>query len=477
MDARPRRGQLSLTHVWAAIAIGLPVAVTSLGKTMTMDLAYGLRAGADMIATHHLADVDTFTFTLGGQPWLNQQWVSQVVLAGVFDGWGWFGLAVARAALLAVSLGFVFGACRAQGASARLSAMLTVAGWLVGIELVGQLRAQQLGVALFALCLWCVTTRNHRWRLWFVPVATVVWANVHGSFPLALVLLLFAWLADRSTEPGRARSVLAAMGLTALATIATPWGLRSWSYVVDLATHPVVSKLVAEWARPTPGTLTGLLFFASLAAMVAVLVRAGRPIPWIPLLELAVFAVLGLLTIRGIVWWALAAPVLAAGVLSRARAVSEEPAERSWAYTALVAAIVIGSLAVLPAASRTDGTGTPTMLAFAPEDLVQAAREVAPEDSRAFVSQLYASWSEFSAPGFPVAVDSRIELFPDDVWDDYFTVTTAGPGWQAVLDEWDVDLLILDPGQSERLIEAVSDDAAWRAVVVRDDGAVFVRAR
>ena len=147
---------------------------------------------------------------------------------------------------------------------------------------------------------------------------------------------------------------------------------------MDLATHPVVSKLVAEWARPTPGTLTGLLFFASLVSVIAVLVRAGRPIQWIPLLELAVFAVVGLLTIRGIVWWALAAPVLVAGVLSRAPAVPEMPAERSWAYTALVIAIVVGSLAVLPAASRTDGIGTPTMLAFAPENLVQAAREAAP---------------------------------------------------------------------------------------------------
>lgn len=477
MEARLRRGQLSLTHVWAAIAIAMPVAVTSLGKTMTMDLAYGLRAGADMIATHHLADIDTFTFTIGGQPWLNQQWGSQVVLAGVFEGWGWFGLAVARAALLAVSLGFVFSACRAQRASARLSAMLTVAGWLVGIELVGQLRAQQLGVALFALCLWCVTTRSHGWRLWLVPVVTVVWANVHGSFPLAFVLLLFAWLADRSAEPGRARSVLVATGLTALATIATPWGFRTWTYVADLATNPVVSKLVAEWARPTAGTLTGVLFFVSLVAVLAVLVRAGRPIPWIPLLELTFFAVVGLLTIRGIVWWALAAPVLVAGVLSRAPAVPEAPTERSWAYTAIVVAVVVGSLAVLPSASRTDGIGTPTMVAFAPEDLVRAAREAAPEDSRAFVSQLYASWSEFSAPGFPVAVDSRIELFPDEVWDDYFTVTTAGPGWQAVLDGWGVDVLILDPGQSERLIEAVSDDAAWRAVFVGDDGAVFVRER
>ena len=442
---------------------------------MTMDLAYGLRAGADMIATHRLANVDTFTFTIGGQPWLNQQWGSQLVLAGVFDWWGWFGLAIARAALLAVTLGFVFASCRAQGTSARLSALLTVAGWLVGIELVGQLRAQELGVALFALCLWCVTTRSHSWRLWLVPVATVVWANVHGSFPLAMVLLVFAWLADRRTAPGRARSVLAATALTALATIATPWGYRTWTYVVDLATHPVVSRLVAEWARPTPGTLTGLLFFASLALVIAVLVRAGRPIQWIPLLELAVFAVVGLLTIRGIVWWALAAPVLVAGVLSRARPVAETPTERSWVYTALVFAIVVGSLAVLPAASRTDGSATPTMLAFAPEDLVRAARSSAPENSRAFVSQIYASWSEFSAPRFPVAVDPRIELFPEEVWDDYFTVTTAAPGWQAVLDRWGVDLLILDPGQSERLIEAAGDDAAWRSVVVGDDGSVFVR--
>ena len=45
-------------------------------------------------------DTDTFTFTAFGDPWLNQQWGAQAILAAVFRVAGWTGLAVFRAALV-----------------------------------------------------------------------------------------------------------------------------------------------------------------------------------------------------------------------------------------------------------------------------------------------------------------------------------------------------------------------------------------
>jgi len=59
--------------VWVAIAIAVPVVVAFLTPNSALDLAYQIRVGNVMLDTHHLLDMDTFTYTVYGQPWLNQQ--------------------------------------------------------------------------------------------------------------------------------------------------------------------------------------------------------------------------------------------------------------------------------------------------------------------------------------------------------------------------------------------------------------------
>jgi hypothetical protein len=73
-------------------------------------------------------------------------------------------------------------------------------------------------------------------------------------------------------------------------------------------------------------------------------------------------------------------------------------------------------------------------------------------------------------------VDSRIELFPEAIWDDYFVVSTGQEGWTDVLDRWGVTVLILDARQAEGLLAVIDDHPEWRLVDQNDDGAAYVRA-
>jgi hypothetical protein len=445
---------------------------------MSVDLAYQLRAGADMLASHRLADVDTFTFTVAGRPWLNQQWGAQVILAGLYRASGWGGLAVTRGVLLGAVLAFVYLACRAEGASARTSGLLTLAGWLVGSELLTQLRPQELALVLFAACVWALSTRHdHPGRIWFVPASVLLWVNLHGSFPLALLLLLFAWLEDRHARPRTARRLLVAMALAVGASFANPFGVRVFAYLVDLSSHPIVAKQVAEWDSPSIHSLTGLLFFASVLAVVGLLARRGGAVSWVRLVELGAFALIGLFAVRGVVWWSIAAPMLVAGVLARSKEPTDTAAnERSWMNAVIAAGVVILLAVSLPVGRGIDGaSGAPAVVSLAPERLIAAARGAVPPGTRAFVSQVYASWSEFSAPELPVAVDPRVEIFPESVWDDYFVVTTGREGWPSVLDRWNVGVLLLQPGQADGLLAVIGSNTDWHLILRTDDGSVYVR--
>jgi hypothetical protein len=81
-----------------------------------------------------------------------------------------------------------------------------------------------------------------------------------------------------------------------------------------------------------------------------------------------------------------------------------------------------------------------------------------------------------AVPATPIFVDSRIELFPTSVWDDYLTVSAGAPGWQETLDRWGVTMVVVVPDEQPGLLRALRSDDAWRLVHEDDDGLVFERA-
>jgi hypothetical protein len=481
LSAPQRQRRLpTIETAWAAIAVFVPTIVTFLTPTLAIDLAYQIRAGELMLDSHRVLSTDPFTFTMAGQPWLNQQWGAQVLLGFVFRAGGWPLIVVLRGALIAGIVWLLYLACRGRGVRPRTAALLTLTGWLSGIEILGQLRPQLFGLLLFSLCVWALATRQaHPKRVWIVPIAVLPWASLHGSFPLAIVLLAFAWLEDRADFPTIARSdLLAAVAALAISFV-NPYGFHAWTYIWDLSTNPVVSKQVSEWGPPSIKTWTGFFFFASLLAVGAFFARRERRVGWLPLLQLGTFAVLALLAGRGVAWWGLYAPVVLAGVISDGG--PDRPANPGTESSG-IPLVVIGALTALlllsvPTHVGTDpADGGPAALLFAPEQLVAAAESCAPPGAHIYASQVYASWTEFSATQLPVMVDSRIELFPIDVWRDYFTVTNGQDGWQDVLDRWRVEALIVHRGQSEGLESVIRDDPGWRVVMDTEAGKVYARA-
>lgn len=480
MGERPRRtGVPSLDATWAALAVLVPVAVTASVQTQALDLAYQLRAGADTLGDLSIVRNDTFTYTVHGEAWLNQQWGAQVLLAAAHPDGGWLGLGLLRAVAVAVTMLLVYRSCRESGVTPRMGAVLTLSGWFVGAVIVAQLRPQTFAVVLFALSMWLVTTRARApGRLWLVPLVTLAWANVHGSFPLVFAWLGLAALDDvvggsRSSAVRIARVALVSLG----ATLVNPYGVRVWSYVADLATNTVVAERIGEWGPPSFRSLTGILFWSSLLAVVIVVARRRDRLTLAGLVGLGAFAALSLLAVRGVIWWALAVPVLVApAFVPEAQPGSREAPARSWVGVALIVAVAaVAGIGVVQGSRLDPATGSPAMLSFAPERLVAAVRTSVPPGSRVFASQFHASWAEYSAPGLFYGVDSRVELFPDHVWEEYFNVSAGDPGWGAILDRSGVDALLLDPDQAGGLIAEVREDPRWRIVQETVDGSVFVR--
>ena len=81
-----------------------------------------------------------------------------------------------------------------------------------------------------------------------------------------------------------------------------------------------------------------------------------------------------------------------------------------------------------------------------------------------------------SAPGrSSVFVEGHIELYPDDTWRRYLTVTEGRPGWDRVLDRNGVDYLILDESYHAALIERVDQSHDWSRQMRAGSAVPFAR--
>jgi hypothetical protein len=474
-DAAPQvdRGAsagLTIDRVWASLPFFIPAIVCLASPLVAIDLAYQVRAGDVMLRTHGLLDADTFTFSVAGAHWLNQQWGAQVLLSLLHRG-GWGLVAVGRAILASATFGLVYLGCRERGAGVRPASLLAIGGFVVALPSLA-MRPQTFCLPLFALTVWIVVRRQEHPRgLWLVPVLVILWSNVHGSFTVALLVLALAWLEDIRRDRAMATRLLMVGTVSAACTLLNPFGVAIWKYVWSISTNPVIRNTITEWAPIDVASFAGVTFFASALGVVIIIARRAAPTPWIDLIWLGAFFLLTLPAQRGVVWWSLAAPVVVAGLLPDRGGGSSRAEIRS------LNKIVVGALAALVVILLPwwRGTSPQQMLLEAPVGLADAARAQLPPGTKVAVTEPWASWFEYADPDLPVMVDPRIELYPRSVWEDYGQLRGPGSDWRAVLDRWGIQAVVAD-ARDWRLIPLLRSDPDWRVGYEDEDGVLFVRA-
>ncbi len=156
--------------------------------------------------------------------------------------------------------------------SRRLAVGLTIGS---AVLLLGgfQLRPQIFGMLCFTAVFWLMAGRHkHPNRLWWILPIVVLWTNLHGSFFLAPIILLGAWIEDLAYKKATSKIPYVALA-SILVTIANPFGWNIWRYVWTVSTNPVIRNLVGEWKPPEIYVYSSALFFLSASAVALYLAR------------------------------------------------------------------------------------------------------------------------------------------------------------------------------------------------------------
>ncbi len=471
----------ALAHLYGLIPLAVVAALIALAPTDPHDFWWHLRIG-QIVAESGVPRTNMFAWTVPTDlPFVYAAWLGDWLFYQTYLLAGLQGPVLARNVLGMVAFALVlFDAYRRSG-SWRLAGL---AVFLAGAMTINNLttRPQNWAWAPFmayVIILGAYTARQVTWRaLLALPPLMVFWVNVHGSFVLGLALLALYCLGEGMRmllrQPGASDlRHLAALGATAVATLAAtvvnPIGIDIFGYVLKLLTDPPSQGLVNEWQPPTVRSLAGQAFFLATLLLVAALALGRRRLHLTDTLLLCAFLWLAWSGMRYVVWFGMLAMPMLAQCLARP---ARSSPRRGDLFAGIVALVLIAGVVTLqppfkpllgmPAPYRAlfaDVPGAP--LLYSADTPVGAAAYLRDHPGgRLFNDMAYGSYLIWALPEPQVFVDTRIELYPLALWEDYLALGEAR-NYAALIERYGIDRALLSRSRQAPLVAALAASPDW----------------
>ncbi len=483
----PATGQTGESRGDRVLVVGLLLLLAlavSLTPIRNYDFWWHLKTGSLILSQRAVPRTDPFSFTAENAPWVDHEWLSQVLMDAGYDALGPAGLIVLKAVLVCGLCLLMLSHVRREGhgpAGASILLAAALAGASFRLDVRPELATLLLLPLVIDLVLRARATGDRR-PLFLVPPLVALGSNLHPGAILAPVLLVAGVVTTFATErlarfagggdkhagpcpPFAPRLLLVAVAAS-IAACANPYGYRI--YAVPFEIRRLLASLPSpnlEWTRP--GASDFPLFWLAAAAAPAVVLAGWRRFDPIATPALLIGAILAAAHLRNIGLFFVLLPF---GLARPARAIALA-GERLWTRALpsvpggvrpgfVIAAVVllcaVPALSVLPPAFAR-GLGP------APGNEPRSAVDFVEREGigQRLYNDVrfggYLIWRRF--PGHRVFIDGRNEIYAALLREVFLSLGDSRT-WEAFLERHDIDAAFLR--YSPALEKVVRPGAAGR---------------
>jgi len=501
------------------------------------DIGWHIRTGERILATHALPRTDPFSSTMQGESWFAWEWLYDILLGILHQACGLNGVVWLCALLVAAIFALLPSQLLKRGTGLLLAIVLMLLA--LAASTIHLYARPHIVSWLFSLLWWLVLerweswdSRQHgslpRWMPWFFPVSMLLWVNLHGGWLFGIALLgiyaVAAFVESVRAQDAlaairaehRARAMATAWVASAVATLVNPYGWRLHSHIYRYLGDRYLMNRIDEFQSPdfhgwaqrcfVVILVLTLIAFAGNRSLGNPLARNRGKLRLSHLLVLLLAAYAGfyssrnlpvssmllVLIIGPILWANFAALADRPGAwqwLRRFTARTSEFSDRMgaqemqlrghlWPVVSVVFAFAIclqggwlGSRQLMHAQFDTQ-----KMPVAAVTFLQQEFQGEQPSTEPVFSTDAWGGYLIYRMyPERKVVVDDRHDLYGSGRIRQYIILTQAGPGWQTVLDEWQIRTALLPAGSTlANLLRELPQD--WR-VAYEDKVAVVLERR
>ena len=482
-------GETSL-RTYSPTLILIVVAIADMQRWADPDLWGHLAFGRAMLASGHLTLHDPYSYSAPGHLWLNHEWLSEAMMAAIYNGLGVIGLKLMKFACCGAVFGFLaLGLAETKSPAQIQFAILLIAAVAIGPQI--QFRPQLFTFAMLSALLAILARFNYRGRapVWLAIAMLALWANLHGGFIIGIAtLIIFSAVVlcdDLYIGRGNRRGIwlFSITAMATIATLATPYGSGTWRAVAHALANPHTGAVIDDWQSLPRSLVTmwhlnhvgaipmilALAMFVSLAATFAMSPR-GDDLPMVAIAFVMIVAAFLAMRNLPIAIIATVIPLARHSPLAF-KIASDSGGRSSWIAQA---AIAIAAFALLLAT----GLLSDTLRAGDPR----------PVGAIAFMKQHQLSgnlmadfgWGEYviwhMAPASKVFIDGRYDtVYPASVIDDYLAFNYGKAGAKDFLTKYPHDFILLSLNDKAAL-EEISRVPAWMQLYRDANCILFARA-
>jgi len=480
----------------AILALGL---FTMAARSVTdPDVWWHLRTGQLIVQTHALVHTDPYSFTRFGQPWVDHEWLSQILIFSLYRLTGWGGLIAGFGAVIAAAFLVVFFRCPGRpyvaGVITLLGAFASAPSWGV--------RPQMLTLLLASVLLLVLERSYQRPHLlWWTPLLMLVWVNLHAGYALGIALMTLFFVGDaldaavgfsafysvtlfKDGPPSASRFRALALAIVACTAVVplNPYGAAMYAYPLETLRSRAMQNYIGEWFSPDfhqGRYLPTLVMILATVALPALSPRRLRPRE-VLLLSVTTFGALR--SVRHIPIYALVAiPIVSALVLAWLQDLgltrrTESDRHHMTPGKTLINAVLLASFLVFMIVrvlyvSRRQADEEAKDLPTAAASFISTRRPPAPMLNHYnwggyFIWKLY--------PEYRVYIDGRADLYGDAFMDDLAaTYYVRGASWRGPLEKWGIRTVVLPPDAP--LVTALRALPDWKTVYADKQAVVLTK--
>ena len=451
---------------YISLVVGVLLIPAMLGSSTTIfndgDVSWHIATGEWILDNRAIPSADPFSFTWAGQPWVPIEWLAEVVMAAAYRLAGYSGIAaIATAALMALHAFVFFNATRFVRPWSAVGAIVAMDLVLVPMMLA---RPHLIAWALIAPWTFLMLRAREQGRAppLFAALLMVVWANLHGSFVMGLLIAaafgLEALLAD--PDKGRAIRQWGLFGIACgVAVFINANGLQGVLHPLTIANLEML-PLIDEWKPSNPAVTP---FFFAMLGLVLVIIAIKRPrlhpVRW---LLLGLLLGLALWQVRHQAILAIVSAMILPTGFSKedARSLDERMPKAVAAAIVLMAAI----RALLPLSPPYTETNPWKLIAAVPPELRSEP-----------VLNGYVMGGPLILSGIRPYVDGRGDMYGDELVVGYKKITDGDAAGLAIaVDRWNIRWAIL-PNRYEKLIALLNRSPDWNRIYKDEVGVIYVR--
>jgi hypothetical protein len=441
------------------------------------DMWWHLATGRTILADRAIPRHDPFSYTVPGRRWFTHEWLTQVVMYGLYLLGGKAALILATAAMVTISFVLVYSLCENRP---YVAAFVTLVG-VVSTAIVWGPRPQIVNILMMALFLMLIEwyRRGERRAVWALPPLTALWVNLHSGFFLGLGLLgavlageemarFTGRTSPRTLSPTGWRGLLLVLLLCVLAALLNPNGYHMLVYPFETLGSDAMQAYIQEWASPNFHRHEFWPFALLLLGGAAALILSRRPVDTTDLLLFLGFGFAGLLSARHIPLFAVAAVPVVTRALGDVRvSTSRRSGSILVNWLLLLLFTIMAGLWILDILQK-DRQAERDQYPVAALEYIE---ERSLDEQRVYNSYNWGGYLIWES--IPVYIDGRADVYMDAFMDEYVLAYQLRGDWRVPLDRYDVDYVLIESGAS--LGRVLEEAPEWSRVYEDEVAVIFLR--